>query len=130
MVDLSRYAGKEVLIQFEYITDAAVNGDGFLIDDIRIEALGYVSDLEVDDGGWEADGFVRIQNQLPQRFGISYLINDKKSNPEKTIVRQDHLIKVDVDNTQSRDKSWLVISGLTRFTRQLTNYKVTISEID
>jgi immune inhibitor A len=129
-VDLSMYAGQEVLIQFEYITDAAVNGDGFLIDDIRIDAMGYDSDLDKDDGGWEADGFVRIQNQLPHRIGISYLVNDSKLNLDKNIVGQDHISSVETGKNKIWDKSWLIISGLTRYTMQHTNYKITLSKIE
>ncbi|MGZ6347735.1 MAG: hypothetical protein ACXWNC_09250, partial [Anaerolineales bacterium] len=35
-VDLSQYAGKKVQLRFEYVTDAAVNGEGFLLDDVSI----------------------------------------------------------------------------------------------
>ena len=34
-VDLSQFAGKKVQIRFEYITDAAINGEGFLLDDVQ-----------------------------------------------------------------------------------------------
>lgn len=40
-VDLSQFAGQKVQIRFEYITDAAVNGEGFLLDDVRVDAAGY-----------------------------------------------------------------------------------------
>lgn len=40
-----------------YVTDAAVNGEGFMLDDVTLEAAGYTSDFEADDGGWVAEGF-------------------------------------------------------------------------
>ncbi len=51
----------------------AVNGDGFVIDDVSIEAINYFSDFEKDQGGWQGEGFVRINNHLPQNFGIAFL---------------------------------------------------------
>ncbi len=58
-------------LRFEYITDAAVNGEGFMIDDVSIPEIGYFTDFEADAGGWEPAGFARIQNVLPQTFRIS-----------------------------------------------------------
>ena len=45
-VDLSQFAGQKVQIRFEYITDAAVNGEGFLLDDVQIDAINYQEDFE------------------------------------------------------------------------------------
>ena len=67
-VDLSAYAGQTVTLRFEYVTDAAVNGEGFLLDDVSIPAIQYFSDFETDNGGWESAGWARIQNRLPQTF--------------------------------------------------------------
>ena len=65
VVDLSSYAGKTLKLSFEYVTDEAVTAEGFLIDDIRIDAAGYSADFEENDGGWLAEGFVRIDNMIP-----------------------------------------------------------------
>ena len=67
------FSGQKVTLRFEYITDMAVNGDGFLIDDVSIDAIDYFSDFEKDQGGWLAKGFVRIKNLLPQNFGVAIL---------------------------------------------------------
>jgi len=39
-VDLTPYAGKTILLRFEYVTDDAVNRPGFCLDDIAIPELG------------------------------------------------------------------------------------------
>ena len=41
-------------MRFEYVTDAAVNGEGLLLDDVSMPQINYSSDFESDDGGWEA----------------------------------------------------------------------------
>ena len=74
-LDLSQFAGKKVQIRFEYVTDAAVNQNGFLVDQVQIPEIKYSEDFEENDGGWTGDGFVRIQNRLPQTFRVS-LIQD------------------------------------------------------
>jgi len=70
-IDLSDYAGQKVQIRFEYVTDAAVNGEWMLIDDISIPEINYFEDFESGDGGWESAGFVRLYNQLPQTYRVS-----------------------------------------------------------
>jgi hypothetical protein len=67
-VDLSPYVGGEVLVRFAYLTDEAVTGAGFALDDIGIPEIGYADDAEVGEDGWEADGFVRTDNFVPQRY--------------------------------------------------------------
>ncbi|HNO85557.1 MAG TPA: immune inhibitor A, partial [Anaerolineales bacterium] len=123
-VDLSQFAGKKVFVRFEYVTDAAVNGEGLLLDDVKVEAAGYSSDFEADDGGWEAKGFVRVQNVLPQTFGLSLILTSDSSvtmiplNPDQTA-------EISI-SLQSGQKAYLVVSGTTRFTRELASYQIEI----
>ena len=69
-VDLTDYAGRRILLRFEYITDASVNGEGLLLDDLSISALDYTEDFEDDEGGWEGEGFIRLYNRLPQTYRV------------------------------------------------------------
>ena len=59
-VDLSAYAGRDVLLRFELVTDGAVHHSGICIDDVAVPAAGVFDDAESDDPGWRADGFLRI----------------------------------------------------------------------
>jgi immune inhibitor A len=53
-VSLSRYAGKRILLRFQYITDDEYNGQGLLIKNISIPQIHYR-----DTGtGWTEHGFV------------------------------------------------------------------------
>src|SRR6266498_2184087 len=72
-VDLSKFAGQKVQVRFEYITDAAVNGEGFLLDDVKIDAINYQTDFESDNGGWDGKGFVRVENVLPQTYRLNLI---------------------------------------------------------
>lgn len=72
-VSLDAYAGLEVLLRFEMITDDAINYPGLVIDDVSLPAVGYHSDFEDDGGGWEAAGWVRTDNRLPQRAWVQVI---------------------------------------------------------
>ena len=68
-IDLSEYAGGEVLVRFEYVTDQAVHAEGMVLDDLRLEATGFFDDAEAD-AGWTAEGFFRTDNRVPQTYGV------------------------------------------------------------
>jgi hypothetical protein len=123
-VDLSHYAGKKVFVRFEYVTDAAVNGEGFLLDDVAVEAVGYRSDFEADDGGWAADGFVRVQNALPQTFRLA-LIQTKDSSVTILPVNADQTAEIPL-SLKTGEKAYLVVAGTTRFTREPGVYQFEI----
>ncbi|MBI5671654.1 MAG: immune inhibitor A [Chloroflexi bacterium] len=69
-IALDAYAGKSILLRFEMITDDAISQPGLAIDDIRIPEIGYSSDLETDGGGWDAQGWIRVDNRLPQQAWV------------------------------------------------------------
>lgn len=125
-VDLSAYAGKKIQVRFEYITDAAVNGEGLLLDDIRVDAIGYASDFESDLGGWEASGFVRAQNVLPQTFRLALIV---QHNGETSV----QYVELNADQTadiplalESGDTVTVIVTGVTRFTRDTATYSIEI----
>jgi immune inhibitor A len=127
-VDISQFAGKEVQFRFEYITDAAVNGEGFLVDDISIPEIDYFAGFENDDDGWNAEGFVRIQNSLPQHFSLSIIRIGKDTIIEKISMPIDNNISIPLHISETEDEVILVISGLTRYTRQKAQYSISITQ--
>jgi immune inhibitor A len=126
-VDLSKFAGKKVQLRFEYVTDAAVNKGGFLLDDVQIPALSYAADFEKDDGGWMASGFARIQNLLPQTFRISIIREGKSTTVETLAPGPGQKIKVALDFGNDLQNAVLVVSGTTRFTREEAKYRFELS---
>jgi hypothetical protein len=71
--DLTPYAGRQIMVRFEVITDESVNHPGLCLDDISIPELGYVDDVESDDSGWQAEGWLRVTDQIPQTFEVQLI---------------------------------------------------------
>ncbi|MBI2861540.1 MAG: immune inhibitor A, partial [Chloroflexi bacterium] len=71
-IDLSPYTGRQILLRFEYVTDEAYNAPSFALDDIAIPELGFFDDVE-GDREWTAEGFVRSDNWVPQRFIVQLI---------------------------------------------------------
>ncbi len=125
-VDLSRYAGKKVQLRFEYVTDAAINGQGFLLDDVSVDAVHYKSDFESDDGGWTANGFARIENSLPQTFRLALILKDSSQTTVQNIALQaDETANLPL-SLKAGESAILVITGTQRFTRLPAGYTIEI----
>lgn len=121
-VDLSKYAGESILLRFEYITDAAINREGLMLDDIAIPEIGYFSDFEQDNDGWQADGFVRIKNLLPQTFRLAVILYGDTTTVQYIDVQAGNIADIHIDFGNGVDEAVLIVTGTTRFTRQLAVY--------
>ena len=124
-VELSQFAGQTVQIRFEYVTDAAVHEEGFLIDDIQIEAINYQEDFEAGDGGWEAAGFVRIDNTLPQTYRLALITKGDTTTVTSIELNADQTAEIPL-SLNAGDEVILVVTGTTRFTRLSAPYEIEI----
>jgi hypothetical protein len=72
-VDLSPFAGEDLWVRFQYVTDDAVNATGACFRDLSITTEGETTPIAADDAGWEAQGFVFIDNVVRQDFQVQLL---------------------------------------------------------
>jgi immune inhibitor A len=124
-VDLSAYAGKKTQLRFEYVTDAAVNWPGFMVDDISIPELKYSTDFEADAGGWKGEGFVRMDNVLPQKFMVQVIAQGDQTTVQRVILDKNNQGSLDV-NLATGQKAVLVVSGITPFTTEVSSFQFAI----
>jgi immune inhibitor A len=121
-VDLSAYAGQKVDLRFEYITDAAVNGEGFLLDDVAIPAIDYQEGFENGDGGWQAAGFVRLFNSLPQTYRVLLVQPGAQDPVQEVALNGESQGSLAVYLLGGRQKAYLVVMATTRHTWQPADY--------
>jgi immune inhibitor A len=126
-VDLTPYVGGEVLVRFAYLTDEAVAGVGFLLDDIAIPEIGYADDVEGEDSGWQAAGFLRTNNLVPQRYLALLIGLGDQITVERLPVEEDQTAEwaVQLDGEGWRE-AVLVISGLAPLTTHPAPYQLAI----
>ena len=114
--DLSAYAGKEVLIRFEYVTDDAVNAPGWFIDDIAIPAVNYATDFEQGEDGWDSEGWLLTDNRLPQEWLLQTMVFNQgalaRVETRASGGRMEKL-RIDIDGLDRGKEVVLSISGLT-----------------
>ncbi len=126
-VDLSAFAGQKVLLRFEYITDEAVNVDGFAIDDITIPELGFVDDAE-GDGPWQAEGFRRLTGPLPQRFVVQVIEMGQTTSVTTMPLDETNSGEVRLSGLGSTlDKAVIVVAAATEDTQQTASYRYSLA---
>jgi len=126
-VDLSPYAGRQILLRFETITDDAVNNAGWLLDDITIPEIDFRDDVEAADGGWEAEGFIRSDNVLPQEWMVQVIELGESIEVRSVPVGPDGRGEVTIGGLGRRlDRAVVVVSGLTPKTTEVGQYGLTV----
>jgi hypothetical protein len=120
-VDLSQFAGKRVTLRFEYVTDTSRTGEGFLIDDLSIVETNYWADFEDGPNGWESEGFVRINNLIPQHFRVSLVRSGNPVAIEHLTPDASNRVELSLD---AGEEVVLAVMGATRHTRQPASYSL------
>lgn len=126
--DISKYAGQEVLIRFEYITDDALFGKGICLDDFEISEINWNDDTSTT-GDWIPKGFTSVETTIPTDYLIQ-VIHEKSSgdsvvyrmpvdNEGNGTIKLDHIDKEDLIIT--------IVSAVTRQSTTPTDYTLTIS---
>nr|MBC8249692.1 immune inhibitor A [Anaerolineales bacterium] len=133
-IDLTPYVGQEILLRFEYITDGAVNRVGFCVDDIAIPELGYSDDAdtstELSTGGdeqWIAEGFIRTNNILPQRFLVQLVVLGPDVRVQRMELDEAQTGRLVIEDLgEGVQRAVLVVSGLAPVTTELASYEYSI----
>ena len=124
-MNLTPYVGQAVLLRFWQINDEAFNAPGMLVDDLQIPELGYSDDVESGDGGWQAEGFARLDGHLPQRWEVRLVrtVADGSISVEP--------LTVDAKGTATatlaaNERGVLVVLGATPSTSERATYTVSV----
>ncbi|MDE2901293.1 MAG: immune inhibitor A [Chloroflexota bacterium] len=127
-VDLTPFAGAPVHVSFEQVFDAAISLDGACIDDIAVPEIGFFDDAETD-GAWSADGFVRTNNALPQRFGVRVVIERPRGAPTVLDVPLDdaNAGSLNVPALAEDETVAVIVASLTPHTRQSAGYELLLT---
>ncbi|MGD1996631.1 MAG: immune inhibitor A [Anaerolineae bacterium] len=126
--DLSSYAGGEVWVRFDYVTDDSINGAGFLVDDFSIPELGLMDSCE-EVGEWEAEGFVLAGPMVPQRWVVQLVELPAGGTPQVRRMSLDEQRRGQMELTLGGEveRTLLVISALARATTERASYQYEIT---
>lgn len=125
-INLNDYVGQTVQIRFELLTDGGISERGFAIDDIAIPELGYETNAETGTDGWQANGFVQIGWQIPQKWTV--LLIEEGPNPIVTTLDLNAQNQGQWTLPIGKTGGVLVIMPQTAFTNETATYWLSIEQ--
>ena len=95
-----------------------------MIDDLSVIGTNYRADFEDGSEGWESEGFIRVNNTIPQQFRVA-------------VVRAVEPVAVEDLTLDASNRAWvsleageevvLIVMGATRHTRQPARYTLSLT---
>jgi hypothetical protein len=126
-VDLTPYAGQEIYLRFQYVTDPIFTGPGIALDNIAIPEIGYYDDAETPAGGWEANGFVRVTAYEPQRFHLRLITSgaDGGWTVEEIPLAGDNTAQFEIPLTRTSRRALLIVAASNPLILTPASYQLT-----
>jgi hypothetical protein len=127
--DLSRWAGQRVQVRFEARTGLGIAVGGFALDEVGIPEIGYSYDPDDGDGGWVAEGFVRVVPLLPQRYTVQVIEfdGDRATAVRKMDLDSTNRGSITVSNLAGDRSAVLVIAAHTPYAERWASYEYKVS---
>jgi hypothetical protein len=127
--DLTPYAGQPVLIRFQVITDDTVNHPGICLDDIAVPEIDFRTDVETGNDDWQAEGWVRVTENVPQRFLVQLITLGRQPRIERmTLDEQMHGTLTVAGLGTDADRAVLVVTAMAPSTTEPASYSYRITQ--
>ncbi len=124
-IDLTPYAGQDILLRYEYVTDLILTYGGLALDNISIAEIGFDDDVETVDAGWQAEGFARSTEEIPQRWPIQLVTVSDTGIEVQNVEVADGRFSLTLPPTERGNKRILIIAAIAPQT--LTNAAYSLS---
>jgi immune inhibitor A len=126
-VDLTSFAGQQILLRFEMVTDDAVNEPGLLIDDVAIREAGFEDDGESGASGWTSEGWLLTDNSVRQRWLVQVLqIADSQVTVRRMTVGEDGRGELSIPQLDGGE-AVVIVSGLAPVTTETATYSYEVT---
>lgn len=130
-LDLSPYAGQEIQVRFQYVTDDAINGIGLCIRNLSLSPAGIDGD---DHNGWVPNGFFLINNRVRQDYLVQVIQIDRDNQASVVTLEQDPAHPgtgtLVVDSPQLLNRLLVVVAALAPYTLEPAPYTLTVEPAD
>ena len=125
-VDLTAYAGKEIMLRFQYLTDDATHGIGLCLQQIEIPGAGILA----DDMGWQPTGFILTDNRVRQRYIVRIIQKGEANRVTAITLTPDgsgaQVGEVVVDQYPGLKRLVVAVAGMAPGTMQKAPYRLTV----
>jgi len=126
-VDLSPFAGEDLWVRFQYVTDDAINASGACFRDLSINFGNASAGIAVDDRGWEAQGFVFTNNVVRQGFQVQLITTGEDPQVRQVPLDINNAGKLTVQPPGDGEKLIVAVGSIAEKTRQSVSYALTVT---
>lgn len=134
-IDLTLYAGKDVQLRFQYITDDAINGSGMCLRRFSLSPdpseLDQVSELA--DSGWQPNGFAFTDNRVRQDYIVLVIWETKAGRVETMELKinesGDWIGELLIEDPGEGEGVVVAVAGLAPKTRLPARYSLTTAPV-
>ena len=96
-ISLSAFTPGRILLRFEVVSSHGTTYGGIALDDVQIRAIDYQDGFESPDDAWDADGWIRTDNRLPNNTWLQ-VVQDTRAGLQvsRTLVSGNGDLTVDL----------------------------------
>ena len=130
-VDLSAYAGKQIWVRFEYLTDVSITKQGLALDNLGIEELGLLDGAEEVGSVWKPEGFLRIQQRVAQHWTVALVLRgaDGAATVQPLALSARNTAGATFDVPRGGEVT-LVIGAMSPFAQRAARYKLALRRVE
>ena len=126
-VDLSPFAGEDLWVRFQYVTDDAVNASGACFRDLSIQTAGETPAITADHAGWEAQGFVFTDNIVRQDFQVQLLTTGDEPKVRQIGLDANNAGELTVMPPKDGQRLIVAVGSMAEKTRQPAGYTLIVA---
>jgi len=126
-VDLSPFAGEDLWVRFQYVTDDAINASGACFRDLSISFGNAAAGIAADDWGWKAQGFVFTNNVVRQGFQVQLITTGEDPQVRQVPLDINNAGKLTVQPPEDGEKLIVAVGSMAEKTRQSVSYTLTVT---
>ncbi len=123
--DLTPYAGRKILLRFEYVTDDGYNSAGMAVDGVRVPEIGFYDNME-SPNDWQAKGWVLSGPYVPGRYSLIIL---DANNPKGYVLVDagaDGKAIYELSAQELKGEPFLIVAAKSNYTLQKSTYRIQI----
>jgi len=125
-IDLAPYAGEDLWVRLQYVTDDAINGTGACFRGLSINTAGGAGAIEADDEGWQARGFVFTDNVVRQYFQVQLITLGDEPLVRQVPLDDDNFGELTVLPPRKGERLIVAVGSLAEKTRQPASYTLRV----
>ncbi len=125
-IDLSPFAGEQILLRFEYVTDPIRTYGGLALDNIAVPELGFFDGAEGESERAVAEGFTRVAPRLPQTWHLQHITyNEDGPHVQYLPVEPSGELQLTFES-KTQAPSILIVAATAPMTLEKASYKLNV----